>query len=122
MKKLFVVLVVFSALPALAQWPWEKIEGNGKLKKETRQINGYTAVASAGAWDVMIAYGESNSIEIEGDENLLSYIDTKVENGKLSIKTTKNYNLRSKNKITVYISLTRMTGISARRGSPSPSS
>ncbi|MCW3087584.1 MAG: hypothetical protein JWQ78_970 [Sediminibacterium sp.] len=112
MKTLFVALLVFTGLQSYAQWPWEKIEGNGRLSKETRQLNDYTAITSAGSWDVMIAYGESNSIQLEGDENLLPYIETKVENGKLSIKTTKNVNLRSKNKITVYVSLTRLTGIS----------
>jgi hypothetical protein len=112
MKKLVFLFATLIALQSSAQWPWEKIEGNGKLKKETRPASGYTAVSSAGFWDVMIAYGESNSITIEGDENLLPYIETKVEDGKLSIHTKKSYNLRSKNKITVYVSLTRMTGIS----------
>ena len=59
----------------------------------------------------MIAYGESNSIEVEGDDNLLSYIETNVENGKLNIKTTKSVNLRSKNRITIYVSLKKLTGI-----------
>jgi hypothetical protein len=105
-------MAVLIALQSSAQWPWEKIEGNGRLKKETRSLSGYSAVASSGSWDVMIAYGDSNTIELEGDENLLEYIETKVENGRLSIKTKKNINLRSKNKITVYVSLTRLTGIS----------
>ncbi len=112
MKKLVFLFASLIALQSSAQWPWEKIEGNGRLKKETRQAGNYTAVASAGSWDVMIAYGESNSITIEGDENLLPYIETMVEEGKLSIRTRKSYNLRSKNKITVYVSLTRITGIS----------
>ncbi len=100
------------SLPALAQWPWEKIEGNGQIKKQTRSVSNYTAISSSGSWDVMIAYGESNSVEVEGDENLLEYIETKVEDGKLSIKSTKNVNLRSKNKITIYVSATRLTGVS----------
>ncbi|MDE3180326.1 MAG: UDP-N-acetylglucosamine 2-epimerase, partial [Acidobacteriota bacterium] len=47
----------------------------------------------------------------EGDENLLNYIETEVNDGKLSIRPKKNVTLRSKNKITVYIYLTKMTGI-----------
>ena len=112
MKTLLSVIALIATLQVSAQWPWEKIEGNGQLKKETRQVSGYTAVSSAGFWDVMIAYGESNSIQVEGDENLLPYIETKVEDGNLMIRTTKRINLRSKNKITVYVSLTKMTGVS----------
>jgi hypothetical protein len=111
MKKLFVAFALLLAFSTFGQWPWEKIEGNGNLKKETRQVSGYTAISSSGSWDVMVAYGESNSISLEGDENLLSYIETKVENGKLTIKNKKNVNLHSKNKITIYVSLTRLTGV-----------
>lgn len=112
MKKLLFAAALLAGLHLMAQWPGEKIEGNGQLKKETRSVSGYTSVASSGAWDVMIAYGESNTIEVEGDENLLAYIETKVDNGRLSIKSKKNVNLRSKHKITVYVSVTRLTGVS----------
>src|SRR5476651_218463 len=104
MKKLLLAAALLAVSYSFAQWPFEKIEGNGNLKKETRQVGGYTAVSSSGSWDVMVAYGESNSIQVEGDENLLPYIETKVENVKLSIKNKKNTNLRSKNKITIYVS------------------
>jgi hypothetical protein len=110
MKQLFVALALLISISSLAQWPWKKIEGNGHIKKETRAVSGYTAISSSGAWDVMVAYGESNSIEVEGDENLLEYIETKVENGKLSIGS-KNVNLHAKNKITVYVSLKKLTGV-----------
>ena len=112
MKKLLIAVAILISVQSSAQWPGEKIEGNGKLKKETRSVGDYTAVSSSGFWDVMIAYGKGSQIEIEGDEDLLNYIETKVEDGRLSIKTKKNANLRSKNKITVYVSLAKMTGIS----------
>lgn len=105
-------MAIMGTLQAGAQWPWEKIEGNGHVKKETRQTGSFTAVSSSGSWDVMIGYGESGSIQVEGDENLLPYIETEVENGKLMIRNKKKVNLRSKNKITVYVSLTRLTGVS----------
>ncbi|MEO8171676.1 MAG: head GIN domain-containing protein [Sediminibacterium sp.] len=112
MKNLLLAMALLVSFSSFAQWPWQKIDGNGNLKKESRPASGYTAISSSGAWDVMVAYGESNSIQVEADENLLEYISTKVENGRLSIKTTKNINLRSKNKITIYVSLTRLTGVS----------
>jgi hypothetical protein len=112
MKKILLVMALLAGIQSFAQWPWEKIEGNGNLKKEKREVGSFTGVASAGSWDVMVAYGENNSIQVEGDENLLEYIETKVEGGSLNIRARKNVNLRSKNKITVYISLTRITDIS----------
>lgn len=111
MRKIVFVFTLLVSIQSFSQWPWQKIEGNGKIKKESRSASNYSAIASSGSWDVMIAYGESNSIEVEGDDNLLSYIETNVENGKLNIKTTKSVNLRSKNRITIYVSLKKLTGI-----------
>lgn len=111
MKKLLFVAVLFIGSQSFAQWPLEKIDGNGQLKREKREMGSFSGLASSGSWNVVIAYGESGTIQVEADENLLQYIDTKVENGRLSIKPTKNVNLRSKNKITVYVSLTRLSEI-----------
>jgi hypothetical protein len=110
MKQLFVAFALLISISSIGQWSWKRIEGNGNIKKETRSISGYTAISSSGAWDVMVAYGESNSIEVEGDENLLEYIETKVEKGRLTI-SSKNVNLHSKHKITIYVSLTKLTGV-----------
>lgn len=112
MKKILLAIALLAGIQSFAQWPWEKIEGNGHLKKESRSVGNYTAIASAGSWDVMVAYGTEKSIQVEADENLLEYIETKVEDGELSIRSKKGANLRSKNKITIYVTLTRLTGVS----------
>ncbi|HSN08199.1 MAG TPA: head GIN domain-containing protein, partial [Hanamia sp.] len=61
-----------------------------------------------GPMDVKIVYGNSNSIQVEADENLLPYIETNVENGKLIIQPKKNMNLRSRSKMVVYVSMTKI--------------
>ena len=110
MKKLLIVLLAFISLNSFAQ-RWETIKGNGQIKKETREVGNYTSLASHGAMDVQIAYGNSNSIVIEGDENLLPYIETSVENGKLLIKTKKNVNLKSSSKMVVHVSMTKINSL-----------
>lgn len=110
MKKLAVLTLLLCSLQAMAQ-PWEKVEGNGNLKKETRTVGSYNALASSGSWDVRVSYGSSNTIEVEGDENLLPYIETVVEGNTLQIKAKNKSNLRSKRKVTVYVSLTKVTAV-----------
>ena len=61
--------------------------------------------------NVQIAYGNSNSVTVEADENLLPYIETTVENGKLSIKSKKNVNLKSSSKMNVYVSMTKINSL-----------
>lgn len=111
MKRILFAACLLMGIFANAQWGWEKIEGNGQLKKENRTMGHFTKVSSSGSWDVMIAYGAEHSVQVEGDENLLSYIETKVEDNKLFIQPKKNSNLRSKNKIVVYVILPNLTGV-----------
>src|SRR6185295_8902409 len=70
-----------------------------------------TSLASHGSMDVKISYGNSNSVVIEGDENLLPYVETSVENGRLLIKTKKNVNLKSTSKMVVYVSMTKINSL-----------
>jgi hypothetical protein len=107
MKKLLFVLFAFIAVSGYAQQ--QKIEGNGNVKKETRQVNDFTGVLVSGSVNVDISYGDSKSITVEGDENILPYIETVVENGNLLVKTKDKVNIRSKNKIIVRASLTTVT-------------
>jgi len=110
MKKILLATLLLTSLYAVAGG-WETIEGNGNLKKEARDASGYTAVWSGGAFDVDISYGNSNSITIEADENLLPYIETVVEGNELKLRTKKGYNLKSKTKMKVAISLTKLTSL-----------
>src|SRR5215211_4536604 len=108
MKKLLLASFLLASATAFAGG-WETIEGNGNLKKETRNASGYTAVATGGAFDVDISYGTSNTITIEADENLLPYIETVVEGNELKLKTKKGYSINSKNKMRISVSLTKLT-------------
>ncbi len=107
MKKLLLILFTFISICSFAQW--EKITGNGNVKKETREVSGFTGVALSGNMNVQLAYGTSNSITVEGDENLLPYIETKVEDGVLGIRTKNRKELKTKSKLMVYVSVTKIT-------------
>jgi len=105
MKKILFALFALVSLNLSAQ-PWKTIKGDGNLKKETREVSNFTSLSSQGSIDVQIAYGTSNTIEVEADENLLPYIETKVEDGKLTIRSQKNINLKSRSGIIVHVSMT----------------
>lgn len=107
MKKLLLTLFTFITVCSFAQW--ETITGNGNIKKETREVAGINGISLSGNMNVQLSYGSSNSITVEGDENLLPYIETKVEDGVLQVKTKNKTGLKSKNKLMVYVSLTKVT-------------
>ncbi len=110
MKKLLVVLFAITTLAAAAQ-KWETVKGNGNIKTDSRTVSNFTAVDSRGSLNVDIKYGESTTVLVEADENLLPYIVTKVEGDKLVI-TTDKVGISSKEKLMVHISMTKVTGVS----------
>ena len=110
MKNLFIPFLMLISVSLFAQ-PWKSVEGDGTIKKETRQLSDFNSISSRGPLDVKISYGNSNSIVIEADENLLQYIETTVENGKLVIKPKSNMNLKSSSKMTVYVSMTKINSL-----------
>ncbi len=97
---------------------WHTIKGNGVFKNETREAAGYTSLASGGMMDVEIAYGNSNTIRLEGEENLLPYIETEVKGKMLTIKTKEGYTLKTTQPIKIYVSMTTVNAI-AQSGSGS---
>lgn len=111
MKSLFTTLCTIISFATFAQ-SWSKIEGNGNVKKEAREVGNFTAVASGGSWDVVISYSTGKTVVVEADENLIPYIKTAVEDGKLIIRTEKNVDLKSSHKMKIYVSLTKVTSLS----------
>lgn len=102
----FIGLITFSGFTE-----HETITGNGNVKKETRPVSGYTGISVSGSMNVEIVYGNSNEITVEADENLLPYLETKVENGNLIIKSKDKVNLRTKSKMIVHASATKLANI-----------
>jgi hypothetical protein len=109
MKKILFALFILISIGSFAQW--ETITGNGNFKKETREVSNFTGVALAGNMNVQLTYGTSRSITIEGDENILPYIETKVEDGMLQVRTKNKTGLKTKSKLIVYVSLTKLTAL-----------
>ncbi len=110
MKNLLLAFFALISLKSFAQ-PWETVKGNGQVKKETREVSNYASLTSHGSMNVEIAYGNSNKVEVEADENLLPYIETVVEDGQLIIRSKKNVNIKTSSKMVVYVSMTKITSI-----------
>jgi hypothetical protein len=83
------------ALPAAA-WPWaETIKGNGVAKQETRAPGSFHGVALSIPAQVEVRMGNAESVTVETDENILPWVETRVENGTLHIRPAKrNLNLQ----------------------------
>jgi hypothetical protein len=90
-----------AAAPSMADsWSWggERVEGNGSIKRQARQVSHFTGLAFEMPGKLELRLGNTEGITIETDDNLLPLVETVVENGTLKIRPSKrNLNLRTKN-------------------------
>lgn len=75
----------------------ERIQGNGVIKKQSRELPHFTGVSFSLPGNVELRIGNSENITIETDDNLLPQIETVVEKGVLQIRPAKrNMSLNSR--------------------------
>lgn len=88
----------------------ETVDGNGNRKSEERSIRNASKINLMGDMDVVVNSGNP-SLKVEGDENILRYIETDVHNGWLEIKTRDHINLHSSNPVKVYVTTPELTAL-----------
>ncbi len=116
MKKLLLFACLFGSLQSFDVW--KVVKGSGAAKTEQRDASGYTGISSGGPISVDISYGESNSIDVEADDNILPYIETKVKDGKLIIKVRDMITIKPEVPVKVHVSMKTINSI-AQSGSGS---
>ena len=88
---LFLLIVSLSA----CQFSFNKtVEGNATIKKEAREISGFTGISVAGPFQLTVQQGNTFSVSVEADENLMPYIEIHQTGNNLEIKEKDGYNLR----------------------------
>jgi len=113
MKKILLLAVISAALFAQSCdiIMDETIQGNGNMSTETRSVSDASKIESRGSFDVEIVKGSSPSVKIDADQNLISYILTKNEDGRLIIRTKEGYDLKSDHKIKVTVTTSQLEDV-----------
>ena len=71
----------------------KSVKGSGNIITEERNVPEFNTVKLKGFGNVVLIKGERHSVEIRTDDNLVSLIETNVENGRLVISQG-DYNLK----------------------------
>ena len=95
----------------------KKVKGNNNRTSQQRTVSSFTGIEFVGDMNVFYTSGSNFSITVEGDENLLEYIETTVSGNTLNISTRKHFNLQSSSPIKVYITAPTLDDISMVGGS-----
>lgn len=112
MKRTILFLSLILLVPVLGgcHGHFGNVSGSGTMKLEKRDVPAFSAVNISGAFDVEIVVQKEQSLEIEGDDNLLPLIKTEVKNGVLSINNEKSFS--TKKALRVRISVPDLDAIS----------
>lgn len=79
------------------EWLGGSVQGSGKVVKQTRALAHFTGVNLNLPGDMELRLGNSESITIETDDNLVAQIESVIEDGVLRIRPLKrNTNLHSR--------------------------
>jgi hypothetical protein len=71
----------------------ETITPSDTIITESRDVTGFTKIDMSTFGEVILTQGASESLTIEGSDNIVPLVRTTVTNGKLTIETTKNINV-----------------------------
>src|SRR5215218_6275629 len=115
MRKIFFLFLAALVLnqASMAQDKQETIEGNGKVVTRDVTITTFDALKASGVYELKLIQGSKETVKIEADENLQELFDVRNEGSTLVIemKNMKNKNLKSKNKLQVYVTFKKIKNI-----------
>jgi len=104
MKKILFLLAAFFTVMASCHFVNGKhVSGNGNVSTEQRSITGFSGVETHGAIDIIATQG-NYAVKVETDQNLLQYIETNVENGRLIVRFRRGISLYNFRTAKVYVS------------------
>lgn len=111
MKKiLFLITLVSLSLVTTAQN--KKIRGNGNLITVKRTTEVYQKISVGGSFDVILVKGKEGDISIEGEENIIPYLETEVSDNTLKINFKRNTSINTTRKLTVTVTVRKIAALS----------
>jgi hypothetical protein len=90
------------------------VTGSGNIVTQTVDVSNFDKVSLEGSGDVYVEQGQTESLTIETDDNILPLLETSVKNGTLVLTTKPNQNINPSKKVIYRLTVKDLTGISLR--------
>lgn len=112
-------LALLAVTPTQAwSWNWgggERVQGDGKTAREARPLAGFDGISLSGDFELKVRQSGTPRFEIEGDGNLLPYVETRVvetRKGKtLEIGIKRGYSISARQPLRVEIDMASLRAI-----------
>jgi len=83
-------ILLFTASACVSFVPGRQVKGSGNLASEDRPVSGVREVSLQGFGDMIITQADQESLTVEADDNLMEYIETRMQGDRLVIKMRDN--------------------------------
>ncbi|MFN4114877.1 MAG: head GIN domain-containing protein [Inhella sp.] len=121
-RTLFTGATAFALTASAAAMAWsfsfcsgEQIRGDGKLARESRQLSGFDSIKLSGNFDLKLKQSGTSRVELEGDGNLLPYIETRVVDGRkgktLEVSVKRGYQVYAKQALKIEIDVAALRAV-----------
>ncbi|HLY68293.1 MAG TPA: head GIN domain-containing protein [Puia sp.] len=102
-KYLFIIAALPFLIGSCRYLRGKRVRGNGNIKTEEHSVSSFKNLEVSSTLNVYISQGEVRPIRIEGDENLLPYIEVEQDGDEVIIKSRDGYNLEGSSELKVYV-------------------
>lgn len=87
----------------------ETVHGNGNETTESRNVGSFKEIQLMGSMNVEIKKGDEHAVEVNAEENLLPYIETRIDGNKLIVKFRDDVNVDADKDILVKVTTPVLT-------------
>jgi hypothetical protein len=110
----FLLLIALFFLPSLAcgVFSMNTTNGSGNIITQTVDVSDFDSVSLEGSGEVHIEQGQTESLTIEGDDNILPLLDTRVRGNQLVLSTKPNLGINPSQPIVYRVTVKDLTGLS----------
>lgn len=93
MKNLLSLIVLTLLVTAGCHHGRSEVRGSGKRELQKREIAPFTSISTEGAFNIEIVCQKTQSLEVEGDDNILPLVTTEVKGNVLKLSNSKSYSV-----------------------------
>ena len=97
------VLVLMAILGSCRHGWGKRVRGNGNIKTEDRSVGNFKNVEVGGSIDVYVSQGSPASVKLEGDENVIRYVEVNQEGDRLIVKNKDGFDLLPSGQMKIYV-------------------
>jgi hypothetical protein len=110
---LFLFLIVLLFLPSLAcgAFTTNSVIGSGEIVTQSIDVSGFQRVTLEGLGDVFIEQGQTESLSVETDENILPLLDIRVRGSELILGTKNGVDVNPSKSITYTLTVQELDDI-----------